>query len=73
MSQRARSQQILRKVNDDDECPFDREGQVKYVLPDEHNSSRDARESSDNSNKFSMRAQSRVDGSEMEKNNTPEG
>ena len=53
-------------VNDNDECPFDRESQVKYVLPDEHNSSSDVRESSNNSDEFSMRAQSTIDGSEME-------
>ena len=58
-------------VNNDDECPFDREGQVKYALPDEHNSSSDAIESSDDSDKFLMQAQSTVDGSEME-NITPQ-
>ena len=58
-------------VNDNDECPFDREGQVKYALPDEHNSSSDVIECSDDSDEFSMRAQSTVDGSKME-NITPQ-
>ena len=58
-------------VNDDNECPFDREGQVKYVLPDEHNSSGDTRESLDNSDEFPMWAELTVDGLEME-NITPQ-
>ena len=58
-------------MNDDNECPFDREGPVKYALPDDYNSSSVAREFSDDSDKFSMWAQSTVDGLEME-NITPQ-